>query len=299
MTTKARLGNYEVSEVLDQISDLLEVQKANPHRARAYRMAAETVRTLDRPIDDVVEEGVAALERLPGIGERIAATIVEMTSTGRAGTLDRLREEMPPERLIATVPGVGPRLARQIVESLPIESLEDLEVAAHDGSLRRIEGFGARRVELIQETLAGMLSRKARRRTGQIKAEVPRPQEPSVAMLLEVDAEYRQRADAGELHTIAPRRFNPQGVAWLPIMDAERGDWHFTALFSNTARAHELGMTGDWVVIFYEFGHEGQSTVVTQRTGSMKGLRVVRGREGECQQHYAGHERDAELAATG
>ena len=45
----------------------------------------------------------------------------------------------------------------------------------------------------------------------------------------------------GTLTTIAPRRFNPEGKSWLPVMHTRRGAWHFTALFSNTARAHELG----------------------------------------------------------
>ncbi|MEZ5738312.1 MAG: hypothetical protein R3E68_01835 [Burkholderiaceae bacterium] len=55
---------------------------------------------------------------------------------------------------------------------------------------------------------------------------------------------YRERAAAGSLRTIAPRRFNPSGESWLPVMHASHGPWHFTALFSNTARAHQLARTG-------------------------------------------------------
>ncbi|OOY41366.1 hypothetical protein BOV91_11865 [Solemya velum gill symbiont] len=103
-------------------------------------------------------------------------------------------------------------------------------------------------------------------------------------MLLDVDREYREKSSAGELPTIAPRRFNPNGEAWLPILHTERNDWHFTALFSNTARAHELGHTHDWVVIYHYNDHqeEGQHTVVTETHGAMIGQRVVRGLEIEC-----------------
>ena len=67
------------------------------------------------------------------------------------------------------------------------------------------------------------------------------------------------------------------------MLHTERGAWSFTALFSNTARAHELGTTDDWVVIFFERdGLEGQCTVVTERTGPRAGERVVRGREDEA-----------------
>mgnify|MGYP001813896273 CR=1 FL=1 len=109
-----------------------------------------------------------------------------------------------------------------------------------------------------------------------------------MAQLLAVDAEYRSKAEAGELPTIAPKRFNPEQTAWLPILHAQRDDWHFTALYSNTARAHELGRTRDWVVIyFYEDHHrEGQHTVVTETRGALIGRRVVRGLEAECRAWY-------------
>ena len=108
--------------------------------------------------------------------------------------------------------------------------------------------------------------------------------EPPVEILLDVDREYRERAARGELRKIAPRRFNPEGRSWLPILHAQRGDWQLTALFSNTARAHELGRTRDWVVLYYHSDHdaERQCTVVTETHGRRKGQRVVRGREAEC-----------------
>jgi putative hydrolase len=109
-----------------------------------------------------------------------------------------------------------------------------------------------------------------------------------VAQLLDVDREYREKAARRELRTIAPRRFNPGGEAWLPVLHARRGSWHFTALFSNTALAHQLGRTRDWVVVyFYDGDHvERQHTVVTEPRGELTGRRVVRGREGECLDYY-------------
>ena len=100
--------------------------------------------------------------------------------------------------------------------------------------------------------------------------------------LLDVDREYRRKAEAGGLARIAPRKFNPTGAAWLPVLHTQREGRHYTALFSNTARAHELGRTKDWVVIYFEHdGHEDQCTVVTEYSGPLAGKRVVRGREGE------------------
>ncbi|NIW87025.1 MAG: DNA-binding protein, partial [Gammaproteobacteria bacterium] len=89
---------------------------------------------------------------------------------------------------------------------------------------------------------------------------------------------------------IAPLRFNPTNEAWLPILHTTRDHWHFTVLFSNTARAHELDRTRDWVVIYYYDDHhqEGQHTVVTETRGPLAGKRVVRGRESECRLLHEG-----------
>jgi len=112
--------------------------------------------------------------------------------------------------------------------------------------------------------------------------------QPAVEILLDVDREYREKADAGLLPKIAPRRFNPEREAWLPVLHTRYGPWRFTALFSNTELAHEVHRTRDWVVIFFsdEDGDEGQVTVVTEGRGALSGSRVVRGREPECARHY-------------
>ena len=90
------------------------------------------------------------------------------------------------------------------------------------------------------------------------------------------------------LPRIAPRRFNPTREAWLPVLHTERAGRHYTALYSNTARAHELGTTHDWVVIYLDdHDHHGRWTVITSAFGALRGRRIVRGREHECAAHYA------------
>jgi hypothetical protein len=124
--------------------------------------------------------------------------------------------------------------------------------------------------------------------------------QPSVDVLLGVDREYLERARAGSLPRISPRRFNPAGIAWLPVLHTRYGPWHFTALFSNTERAHDLRRTHDWVVIFYSDaqGIDGQVTVVTERRGALTGKRVVRGREPECGRFYREESLEPSLSAS-
>jgi hypothetical protein len=95
------------------------------------------------------------------------------------------------------------------------------------------------------------------------------------------------RRPEGSCPRSRPGRLNPEGKSWLPVLHTQRAGWHFTALFSNTAQAHQLGKVRDWVVIYYYDHNEGQNTVVTETRGPLAGLRVVRGREAECKAHYA------------
>lgn len=282
--------NQEIARVMDDIANLLEIQHANPFKVKAYRSGAKYVRDHAESLAKLVKSGDGeALQWLPGIGESLAALIEEYVKTGKSRLLRRLKGSVSPEDVFEHVPGIGPELAERIVRELDIKTLEELEQAAHDGRLATVKGFGRRRVEAIQMGLAGMLSGFAKRRLQRVMPKEERHKEfqPSVAHILEVDAEYRRKAAAGKLKMITPKRFNPRNETWLPVLHTEHGDWEFTALFSNTARAHELGKTHDWVVIFFENkGHEGQCTVVTETSGPLAGRRVVRGREPECRDFY-------------
>lgn len=270
--------NQQVARKLDEAADLLARQEANPFRVSAYRKAADTIEKLDRRVDAILEqEGLDGLIRLPTIGRGIATAIREIVTSGRWSQLERLRGTLDPEALLQTVPGIGPALASRIHDELHVDTLEELEAAAWDGRLEGLSGIGERKLRSVRATLNSMLGR-ARPRAGT-------PADgPDVDLLLRVDREYRRGAEAGKLPTIAPKRFNPAGEAWLPILHTEHQGWHFTAIYSNTARAHELDRVRDWVVIyFYDDSHEeGQHTVVTETRGPLTGQRVVRGREAEC-----------------
>lgn len=279
MTTNADIGMK-----LREMADLLDAQGADRYRAAAYRRAAVTIETLDESVSDIASrEGLPGLDALPAIGRGIAAAISEMVSTGRWSALDRLTGSLEPIQIFQTIPGIGPELAERIHDALHIDTLEALELAAHDGRLEAVPGIGARRTAAIRAVLAERLGHRRVRVT-------TTSQTPAVGDILDVDREYRDAAETGALRKIAPKRFNPTGEAWMPVLHARRGDWDFTALFSNTQTAHKLGRTRDWVVIYFHHRNEPeqQVTVVTETRGALAGCRVVRGREGDCATFYAG-----------
>ncbi len=219
--------NLEIAERLRQMADLLEQQGANPYRVSAYRRGADTVAGLDRNIGDMAEQqGIDGLIQLPTIGKGIAMAVYEMVATGRWGQLERLRGTLDPATLFQTVPGIGSELARRIHDQLHVDSLEMLEAAAHDGRLETVSGVGPRRAAAVRIALGEQLRRRRSYRPQAIG------DGPPVEQLLAIDREYRDKAAAGHLPTIAPKRFNPTGKAWLPILHRRHDLWQFyRALF--------------------------------------------------------------------
>lgn len=299
--TTTQITNERIAEAIEQLAILLEERGDNPHRIQAYLTAAQTVRGAERPLQELYHEGgLAALKALPGIGDSISARIAAFIETGRLALVEELRRTLTPEVVFTRVTGIGEELARRIHEQLGVSTLEELEMAAYDGRLEQVEGFGSRRVRAVRHQLAAILTRETRRRLRKLRnasrrGRDPQPSQlPSVRELLNADLEYRVRGTAGELEMIAPARFNPSGAAWMPVLHTRRGRWRLTALYSNSPRAHQLDRTHDWVVVYYESeGFEGQATIVTETRGDLKGLRVVRGREAECLGFYTEQPRRA------
>lgn len=275
--------NQQIAGSLEEVSRILAEQGANRFRVQAYVHAADALRTLKEPVADVLaREGLEGLEKIPGVGDTIAHVIRDIVLHGKSGMLERLRGESDPIAQLASVPGIGKNTAWKLHEELGIETLQELEAAAHDGRLEKLAGIGMKRLAGIRDTLAQRLGRLPKPRSFN-----PLSIEPSIAEILDVDRQYREDAGAGKIRLIAPKRFNPTGEAWLPVMHTMRGPRHYTALFSNSAHAHDLGKTHDWVVLFYDGdGTERQCTVITSAFGSLQGRRIVRGREAECASFY-------------
>ena len=152
---------------------------------------------------------------------------------------------------------------------------------AHRGvqGLEEVPAVGPRIARVIRE----LLTHHRLPPLAALEDEAPNPH-LDIDEILDVDREYRRKAAAHELPLIAPRHFNSSNEHWLPVLHTSRGWRRYTALFSNTERAHRLGRTHDWVVVYAQARGNGQRqyTVITATRGALRGHRVVAGREREC-----------------
>lgn len=238
--------NSAAADCFDEIVRLLGSRNPSDFRIAAYRRGSAALRELLCPIDRIyADSGREGLEEIRGFTRSLALSIERYLQTGLMPTLELLRGNGLPPRLMRSPENSRSR-SHQLTATVDRMSHAPVLDASPENSLV-----------------------------------------PSVEQLLSIDAEYRQKAGRGELTKIAPRQFNPTGARWLPVLHTRRDRWHYTASFSNTAHAHEAGMTADWVVIHRDVrGKSSHWTVITSRFGRLKNRRIVRGRETECLHFY-------------
>jgi DNA polymerase (family 10) len=142
-----------VAQVLEQIAAFLELKNENPFRVRAFRTAARAVMGFPDDLREGLENG--ALAATKGVGPATLQIVSEIVTTGRAGILEELREQIPPGLVeMLAISGLGVAKIRQIHEVLDIDSLPELEAAARDGRLARLPRFGQKTSENILRGIA-------------------------------------------------------------------------------------------------------------------------------------------------
>jgi len=137
------MKNQEVAAFLYEMADLLEILNV-AWKPNAYRKAARTIESLSDPIEDIYEKGSKkALMELSGIGENIANKIEEYLTTGKVKELRELEKKIPAgvDELMH-VQGLGPKKAWRLYHELKIRNVKELEKAAKEHRISKLEGFG-------------------------------------------------------------------------------------------------------------------------------------------------------------
>ncbi len=164
------MENPEISETLTKVADLLEFQRANPFRIRAYRSAARAVGELPDEIEKIIADPQRKLTDIVGIGKDLAAKITTLATTGSLPILDDLLAEIPDSALsILRVAGLGPKRASVLYNDLGVNSLAALRRACQNHRVQAMKGFGPK----IESTiLAGIdFAAEAQRKMLWVKAD--------------------------------------------------------------------------------------------------------------------------------
>ena len=92
------MENREVARILRETAQLLEIDGAIIGRYRSYEKVAELLFSIPERIEDVAKDP-QKLRELPGIGENMAAHIVEILQTGDYALREKLLKKYPPTLL--------------------------------------------------------------------------------------------------------------------------------------------------------------------------------------------------------
>ncbi|HEX7689049.1 MAG TPA: helix-hairpin-helix domain-containing protein [Burkholderiaceae bacterium] len=161
--------NRPIAEAFVQIANLLELQRADPVRVRAYRKASQAIGALPDSVRALVHQG-RALDDVTALGEPLAGAAVELAETGSCALLQRLHAEIPPDfNELLELPGLGPQRVRTLHEELGVRTIRQLHDAAAAGRLQSLAGFGPRLEQQLLRATAASLSRVRRLRRDQAR----------------------------------------------------------------------------------------------------------------------------------
>ncbi len=161
------MRNQEVAEIFRRVAALLEIKGDNPYRIRAYQRAAQNIEALTKDIEELARKG--QLSRIPGIGADLAQKIQEILQTGTLSLYEELKREIPTELLqFLEIPGLGPKKAKLIYETLGITSLEELEKACREHKIARLPGMGYKTEEKILRGIKLLRQKVGRRPLGEV-----------------------------------------------------------------------------------------------------------------------------------
>lgn len=154
--------NRPIADAFLRIADLLELQRADPVRIRAYRKASTALASLRQSVRAMRYRG-EDIRAVPGIGEGLAATVEELAERGSCSLLERLDQELPQDlTALMSLAHLGPQRVRTVHEELGVHTIEQLHAAALAGRLQALPGFGPRLEHQIMKATQEALSRERR-----------------------------------------------------------------------------------------------------------------------------------------
>lgn len=137
------MDNQKISEIFQEIGDILEIKGENRFKILAYQNAAMKIADLGQDLKDIYLQNPDELEKIPGIGKDLRAKIVEMIETGKCSYHDELLKTFPSGLLdMLRVRSVGPKKVKLFYGELGIDSVEKLKSAAENGELQNLPRMG-------------------------------------------------------------------------------------------------------------------------------------------------------------
>jgi DNA polymerase (family 10) len=153
------MGRYKnVESKLKLAGQLMEIHEESSFKIKAINNASFQLSRFNGSFEGEI---VAQLQKLPGIGESLAKSILSILNTGSFPELDALIEKTPPGVIdFFKIKGLGAVKIETIWKQMGIEDVGELEYACIENQITRYKGFGAKTQQNILEQIDFLKSTK-------------------------------------------------------------------------------------------------------------------------------------------
>ncbi len=142
------MKNAVLSELFEQMADIMEILGEDPFRINSYRKVARVIGDMATDIEVMLASG--KLAEVSGIGKSSLAKIEEFVKTGTITAHKQLLTKIPPTLLeLLTVPGIGPKGVKAVYEKLKVTTIAELKKVIQSGALAQLPGFGDKKAAAI------------------------------------------------------------------------------------------------------------------------------------------------------
>ena len=156
------MDNVSLAARLEAFAALLELADSSYYTVRAYRRAAELIRSTPADVAALVRAG--RVRELAGIGPGIEARLRELVETGELAELRELEAAAMPELVgVGRLLGLSSKRMRELGTALDVRTLAELREAVAAGRLEGVRGVGPKTAERIRAGLAAAAEAQPRR----------------------------------------------------------------------------------------------------------------------------------------
>lgn len=154
------MDNASLCEKLELLSKLMEIHGENSFKASSYAKAAFQIERHPVPLEEMDPADISSIR---GIGEAIAAKIIQWLASGRFQLLEDYLEKTPPGILeLMQIKGLGPKKIHALWKDMGLESPGEVLYACYENRLTRYKGFGAKTQQNIQQAIEYQLANENR-----------------------------------------------------------------------------------------------------------------------------------------
>jgi len=262
------MKNAVLSELFDEMANIMEILGEDTFRINSYRKVARVIGDMPTDVEALLATG--QLAGIPGIGKSSLAKIEEFIKTGVITAHKQLLTKIPASLLeLLTIPSLGPKGVKVIYENLNIKTIAELKKVLQDGLVAKLPGFGEKKAAAIAKGIEFL-----EKSTGRIRLDQAMEAADVVGAFLQEQSGIEKIQPAGSLR----RRAETIGDVDI-LVAASKGEQIIQA-FTGAGFVQEVLASGPT---------KGSAIIQTQTTPVHVDVRVVPGESfGAAAQYFTG-----------